>query len=171
MDAITLTYSSLCLQCPIGVRAHFTRGIASSWAWSSGVSISEMCEAAGWSSRPHLQGFTTWTSLSYRPESFLLKLVILWVHNEPTLFKNLLHLVCLYYMDARYQLYGTTPRPRMTLWLNLCLVYSIDSPRSYSHVSLGFESFHVITRRDCTCSHTASLDAVRVKYRKGVSNP
>ncbi len=86
----------------------------------------------------------------------------------PTLFKPLLHLVCPYYMDARYQLYGTTPRPRMTLWLSLCLVYCIDSPGSYSHVSLGFESFHVIAWRDCSCSHTASLNAVRVKYRKGM---
>ncbi len=31
----------------------------------------------------------------------------------------------------------------------MCLVYSIDSPGSYSHVSLGVESFHVIARRDC----------------------
>ncbi len=46
---ITLTYSSLSLPCPIGLLwAHSTRGIASSWAWSSGVSISEICEAAGW---------------------------------------------------------------------------------------------------------------------------
>ncbi len=50
VDAITLVYSSLGLQCPIGVRAHSTRGITSSWAWSSGVSISDICEAAGWSS-------------------------------------------------------------------------------------------------------------------------
>ncbi len=50
MDAIPLAYSYLGLQCPIGVRAHSTRGIASSWAWSSGVSISDICEAAGWSS-------------------------------------------------------------------------------------------------------------------------
>ncbi len=35
VDAITLTYSSLGLQCTIGVRAHSTRGITSSWAWSS----------------------------------------------------------------------------------------------------------------------------------------
>ncbi len=68
---ITLAYSSLYLQCPIGVRAHSTRGIASSWTWSSEVSISEICEAPGW---------TTWTSLPYRSESFLLKLAILWVH-------------------------------------------------------------------------------------------
>ncbi len=50
MDAITLAYSSSGLQCPIGVRAHSTRGIASSWAWSSGVSISDISEAVGWSS-------------------------------------------------------------------------------------------------------------------------
>ncbi len=48
VDAVMLAYSSLGLQCPIGVRAHSTRGIASSWAWSSGVSITEICVAAGW---------------------------------------------------------------------------------------------------------------------------
>ncbi len=45
VDDITLAYSSLGLQCPIGVRAHSTRAIPSSWARSSGVSISEICEA------------------------------------------------------------------------------------------------------------------------------
>ncbi len=48
VDAVMLACSSLGLQCPIGVRAHSTRGIASSWAWSSGVSITEICAAAGW---------------------------------------------------------------------------------------------------------------------------
>ncbi len=48
VDAVMLAYSSLGLQCPIGVQAHSTRGIASSWAWSSGVSITEICTAAGW---------------------------------------------------------------------------------------------------------------------------
>ncbi len=60
--------------------------------------------------------------------------------------------------------YGTTLRPPLTLWLSLCLVYSLGS---YSHMSLGVESFHVIARRDCTCSHTSVFDPVRVKYRKG----
>ncbi len=64
--------------------------------------------------------------------------------------------------------YGTTPRPRMTLWLSLCLVYSHDSPGSYSHVSHGVESFHVIALHDCTCSHTNVFNIVRVKYRKGM---
>ncbi|KAL0183542.1 hypothetical protein M9458_019238, partial [Cirrhinus mrigala] len=50
VDAIRLAYSSLGLQCPIGVCAHSTRGMASSWAWSSGVSIAEICAAAGWAS-------------------------------------------------------------------------------------------------------------------------
>ncbi len=34
VDAIMLAYLSLGLHCPIGVRAHSTRGVASSWAWS-----------------------------------------------------------------------------------------------------------------------------------------
>lgn len=50
VEAIALCYSSMGLECPIGVRAHSTRGMASSWAWSSGVSIKDICEAAGWSS-------------------------------------------------------------------------------------------------------------------------
>ncbi|KAL0148622.1 hypothetical protein M9458_056062, partial [Cirrhinus mrigala] len=35
IEAITLAYSFLGLQCPLGVKAHSTRGVASSWAWSS----------------------------------------------------------------------------------------------------------------------------------------
>ncbi|XP_048019539.1 uncharacterized protein LOC125250806 [Megalobrama amblycephala] len=50
VDAINLCYSSLGADCPIGVRAHSTRGMTSSWAWSNGVSIQDICEAAGWSS-------------------------------------------------------------------------------------------------------------------------
>ncbi|KAL0148789.1 hypothetical protein M9458_055967 [Cirrhinus mrigala] len=50
VDAIMLAYSSLGLQCPVRVRAHSTRGMTSSWAWSSGVSIAEICAAASWTS-------------------------------------------------------------------------------------------------------------------------
>lgn len=35
VDAISVAYSYLGLQCPIGVRAHSSRGVASSWAWPS----------------------------------------------------------------------------------------------------------------------------------------
>ncbi len=51
---------------------------------------------------------------------------------------------------------GRHPGHGWPWWLSLCLVYSIDSPGSYSHMSLGFESFPVIAWRDCTGSHTAS---------------
>ncbi len=110
-----------------------------------GVSISEICEVAGWASPSTFVRFTTWMSLPYRPESFLLKLAILWVHltnmdqAPPSLGLSILS-------GCQVSTYRTTPRPRMTLWLSLCLVYSLDSPRSYSHVSLGVESFHVIAR-------------------------
>ncbi len=71
-------------------------------------------------------------SLPYRPESFLLKLAILWVHlinivQAPPL----LGLSILY--GRQVSTYGTTPKPRMTLWLSLSLVYSLDSPGSCSH--------------------------------------
>ncbi|KAI2662336.1 Replication factor C small subunit [Labeo rohita] len=50
VDAIMLAYSSLCLTCPMEVRAHSTRGVASSWAWFSCVFIAVICAAAGWAS-------------------------------------------------------------------------------------------------------------------------
>ncbi len=84
-------------------------------------------------------------SLSYRPESFLLKSASLWVHltnivqAPPSIDLSILY-------GRQVSTYGTTPRPRMTLWLSLCLVYSLDSPGSYFHVSLGVESFHIIAR-------------------------
>ncbi len=56
----------------MGIRAHSTRGIASSWAWSSGVSIAEICAAAGWASPSTFARFYSLESLHYRHESFLL---------------------------------------------------------------------------------------------------
>ena len=50
VDAITMAYTTKGLQCPLGIRAHSTRGVASSWAWSSGISLQEICTAAGWAS-------------------------------------------------------------------------------------------------------------------------
>ncbi len=50
INAIKLAYSSLGQLCPIGVRAQSTRGIASSWVWSSGVSFAETRAVAGWAS-------------------------------------------------------------------------------------------------------------------------
>ncbi|XDV15909.1 hypothetical protein PO909_015850 [Leuciscus waleckii] len=50
VDAIAAAYASRNLQCPLGIRAHSTGGMASSWAWSSGISIHDICTAAGWAS-------------------------------------------------------------------------------------------------------------------------
>ena len=50
VDAIAAAYASKNLQCPLGIRAHSTRGMASSWAWSSGIPIHDICAAAGWAS-------------------------------------------------------------------------------------------------------------------------
>ncbi len=48
VDAIALAYSSKGAECPIGVRAHSTRGLASSWAWANGMSFQDICMVAVW---------------------------------------------------------------------------------------------------------------------------
>ncbi len=48
VDAIVLAYQARRLPCPLGVRAHSTRGVASSWALARGASIADICKAAGW---------------------------------------------------------------------------------------------------------------------------
>ena len=52
VDAIAAAYASKHLQCPLDIRAHSTRGMASSWAWSSGISNHGIYMAAGWASPP-----------------------------------------------------------------------------------------------------------------------
>jgi hypothetical protein len=52
VQAITLAYRVRDLPSPLAIRAHSTRGIASSRALHVGVPIHEICEAAGWAS-PH----------------------------------------------------------------------------------------------------------------------
>ncbi len=47
-EAIVLAYQARRLPCPLGVRAHSTRGVASSWALARGASIADICRAAGW---------------------------------------------------------------------------------------------------------------------------
>ncbi len=46
----SLGLSGPALTCPLGVRAHSTRGVASSWALARGASIADICKAAGWAS-------------------------------------------------------------------------------------------------------------------------
>ncbi|KAL0146542.1 hypothetical protein M9458_058173 [Cirrhinus mrigala] len=50
VEAVRLAYDSQGLVCPIGVRAHSARSLAFSWAWAKGMSIQDICFAAGWSS-------------------------------------------------------------------------------------------------------------------------
>ncbi len=51
-DAISLAYEARELPSPLSLRAHFTRGVASSQALFRGVPLEDICVAAGWSS-PH----------------------------------------------------------------------------------------------------------------------
>ncbi len=51
-DAISLAYEAQSLPSPLSLRAHSTRGVASSQALFRGVPLEDICVAAGWSS-PH----------------------------------------------------------------------------------------------------------------------
>ncbi|KAI2648413.1 ORF V: Enzymatic polyprotein [Labeo rohita] len=48
VDAITLAYRCQGEPCPLGVRAHSTRSVASSWALGHAASLADICRAAGW---------------------------------------------------------------------------------------------------------------------------
>lgn len=52
VDAITMAYKAKRVQPPRGIRAHSTRGLATSWALFRGVSLQDICSAASWAS-PH----------------------------------------------------------------------------------------------------------------------
>lgn len=52
VEAISVAYSSRGLQPPRGLRAHSTRGMATSWALFRGVSVQDICSAASWAT-PH----------------------------------------------------------------------------------------------------------------------
>ncbi len=48
VDTITLAYEAQGVPCPLRLRAHSTRGVASSWALARGASLADICRAAGW---------------------------------------------------------------------------------------------------------------------------
>lgn len=52
VEAIALAYSCKGSQAPPGLRAHSTRGVATSWALFRGVSVQDICAAASWAT-PH----------------------------------------------------------------------------------------------------------------------
>ncbi|KAI2653956.1 Transmembrane protein 255B [Labeo rohita] len=48
VDAISLSYQNQGEPCPLGVRAHSTRSVASSYALAHGASLADICRAVGW---------------------------------------------------------------------------------------------------------------------------
>lgn len=52
VEAIEAAYNSSGVQPPAGLRAHSTRGMATSWALFQGTSVEEICAAASWAT-PH----------------------------------------------------------------------------------------------------------------------
>ncbi len=48
VDVITLAYEAQGVPCPIRLRAHSTRGVASSWVLARGASLADICRAACW---------------------------------------------------------------------------------------------------------------------------
>ncbi|XDV35093.1 hypothetical protein PO909_005124 [Leuciscus waleckii] len=48
VDTIALAYQQQGRPCPLGVTAHSTRSVASSWALAHGASLTDICRAAGW---------------------------------------------------------------------------------------------------------------------------
>ncbi len=66
VEAIVLAYQARCLPCPLGVRAHSTRGVASSWALARGASIADICKAAD---RATPNTFTRFYNLRIEPVS------------------------------------------------------------------------------------------------------
>ncbi|KAI2661198.1 ORF V: Enzymatic polyprotein [Labeo rohita] len=66
VDAISLAYESQGEPCPLGVRAHSTRSVASSYALAHGASLADICRAAGWAT-PNT--FTKFYNLRVKPMS------------------------------------------------------------------------------------------------------
>ncbi len=60
-DAISMAYEARNLPSPLSLRAHSTRGVASSQALFRGVPLEDICVAAGWSTPHILSSFTTLT--------------------------------------------------------------------------------------------------------------
>ncbi len=67
VEAVTLAYQSQGEPCPLGVRAHSTRSVASSHALAHGASLADICRAAGWAT-PNT--FARFYNLRVDPVSF-----------------------------------------------------------------------------------------------------
>lgn len=59
VGSISLAYSSKRLQAPVGLHAHSTKGMATSWALFRGLSIRDICLASKWASPQSFERFYT----------------------------------------------------------------------------------------------------------------
>ncbi len=66
VEAVALAYQSQGMPCPLGVRAHSTRSVASSHALAHGASLADICRAAGWAT---LNTFAKFYNLRVEPVS------------------------------------------------------------------------------------------------------
>ncbi len=66
VEAVALEYQSQGEPCPLGVRAHSTRGVASSHALAHSASLADICRAAGWAT---LNTFARFYNLCVEPVS------------------------------------------------------------------------------------------------------
>ncbi len=55
VESVALAYQSQGEPCPLGVRAHSTRCVASSHALAHGASLADICRPAGWATTEHLR--------------------------------------------------------------------------------------------------------------------
>ncbi len=74
VEAVALAYQSEGEPCPLGVRAHSTRSVASSHALAHGASLADICRAAGWATPNTFASF-------YNLSVFNQFLPVYWVSN------------------------------------------------------------------------------------------
>ncbi len=67
VDAIALAYQSQGEPCPMGVRAHSTWSVASSYALAHGASLADICRAAGWVTQTPSRDSTVSTLSQFLP--------------------------------------------------------------------------------------------------------
>ncbi len=67
VETVALAYQSQGEPCPLGVRAHSTRSVASSHALAHGASLADICRAVGWVTPNTFARFYNLHVLGYRP--------------------------------------------------------------------------------------------------------
>ncbi|XP_067247019.1 uncharacterized protein [Chanodichthys erythropterus] len=72
VEAISLAYKAVGHPCPLAICAHSTRGMAASKALMSGVSLDDICGAAGWSSQHTFIRFYN-LDVNYTPGALVLQ--------------------------------------------------------------------------------------------------